>query len=64
MGKPSLEKCRNAIEIIGHALHFVLNLLLKSTVCIGEIAWVNWHPMTCLSRWVQNGKQDLKRSTL
>ncbi len=50
VGKPSLEKRRDAIEVFGRALHFDLDLLSKNTVRIGKIVYVNGHPMTCLPR--------------
>ena len=48
VGKPSLEKRRDAIEVFGRALHFNLDLLSESTVRIGKIVYVNGHPVTCL----------------
>jgi hypothetical protein len=57
VGKPSLEKGCDSIEVFGRALHFGLDLLSKGTVRVCKIVYVNGHLMTCLSRSLRESSQ-------
>lgn len=48
VGKSGLEKRRDVVQGGGRALQFDFDLILKSAICVCEIAYVNGHLMTCL----------------